>query len=254
MSRLFIASALIALSGCGSSAPTIASGPLAPTVVDGDASDWAGALVALADDRVALGVRNDGERLAVAVVTSDPDAIRHTILTGMTVWVDAGGGDARAYGVQFPLGLFGDGEVPDLRALREAGAGDADRGARLERMLGELAVVAGGQRRVYARDGAPVEADASLEAGQLVLEVSVPLDALGVRPGDAVGVGVETPELDRDALRAQLRAQMRGRGGMGGRAGRGGRRGGMGGRAGRGGERPDPPEPVEVWVRVPLAD
>ena len=258
MPRSLLLSALVlAAAGCGSSAPSVASGPVDSTQIDGDAADWSGALTRLDDDRLAVGVRNDGDRLAVAVVTSDRDAIRHTFLTGLTVWVDAGGGTERAYGVQFPVGLVGDGRV-DLAAMREAGqGGERDVQARFERMLDRVAVVSDGQRRVYGRADAPdVVADARLEGGQLVMELSVPLAAVGARPGQTIGVGVETPELDRDALREQVRAQMgqRGGGNGGGRAGRrGGRRGG--GAAGRrgSGERPSPPEPVQAWVRATLA-
>ena len=115
-------------------------------------------------------------------------------------------------------------------------------------MLDEVAVVADGERRVYDRAEAPgIIAGAALEGGRLVVEVSVELAGTGARPGSVVGIGVETPELDRDALRAQVRERVSGRGGQAGR------RGGAG-RGGRGRDRPAPPEPVEAWVRVTLAE
>ena len=250
MTRLLIASAFpLMLLGCGSSAPSVTSAPAAGLAVDADLSDWPGTFAPIDDDRVLIGVRNDGERVIVAVSTFDRDAIRHTLLTGLTVWFDPEGGTDRAYGVQFPLGLIRDGEAPDLQALRSIRS-EGDPAARLEQMLGELALIQNGTRTVYDRIGAPgILADASLDGGRLIVELSVPLASLDAQPGQVVGVGVENPELDRDALRAQMQARM----GDGQRAGQGGgRRGAMGGR--RGGERPGPPEPVEGWVRATLSD
>ena len=73
-------------------------------------------------------------------------------------------------------------------------------------------------------------------------------------PGDVIGVGLETPEIDREAMRQQMGARggRRGGGGRGGRSGMGragGGRGGMG-RAGGGQQRPDP---LKLWTTVTLA-
>lgn len=234
--------ALVAtLAACRATAPTVASGTAA-TIIDGDVSDWADGLTRLADGRVTAGVRNDGERLVVAVVASDTDVLRHAVLTGLTVWVDPAGGTDRAYGVQFPVGLFSDGEL-DLATLQALRSGsERDPTAVLAPLLAEVAVTRGGQRETFAPERAPVDVGATVETGQLVVEVAVPLREIGVRPGQTVGVGIETPEVDRNALRRQVQAQMAARGG-------GGLDAGMRGGAGR----PGLPRPVKVWVRTTLA-
>ncbi|MEL6615787.1 MAG: hypothetical protein AAFQ43_08620, partial [Bacteroidota bacterium] len=79
---------VVTLAACRSTAPSVASGTAAATTIDGDVSDWADGLTRLVDGRVTVGVRNDGERLVVAVVASDTDVLRHAVLTGLTVWVD----------------------------------------------------------------------------------------------------------------------------------------------------------------------
>jgi hypothetical protein len=249
----------LALGACGGSAPLVESASTDPTGaprVDGDLGDWERALTSVEGEPFTFGVRNDGDALYLAFVSSDRDVIRHVLLTGLVVWLDPEGGGDEALGVHFPLGLVRDGRLPDLAALRDDGRSDADRAERLEALLGELALVRDGERTAYARGGVPgLEADASLATGVLVVELRVPLRtepgarpfALAAAPGATVGVGFETPELDRDALRAQVRARMQAQGG-------GRRGGGMRGAGRRGGDRPSPPEPVEAWVRVALAD
>jgi hypothetical protein len=251
--------------GCGSSAPLVSSGGAAAQVTaDGDASDWRGALSAVEGEPVTVGVRSDESHVYVAVVTSDPDVIRHTLLTGMVVWLDAEGGKGKGFGVHFPLGAVRQGQPLDLADLRrDRETSGADRSDRMEQMTRELAIVQDDARTVLGRDAAPgLTTGVTLAGGTLTLELKVPLAqtqatpfAVGAAPGSRIGVGVETPELDREALREQMRAQIGQRGGRGGGARMGGRAGG--GRAGearQGGNRAGAgiPEPLMVWVRADL--
>lgn len=241
----------------------------ADVVVDGDAGDWQGALRSVDEAPLTLGVRSDERHVYVAVVTSDREAIRHTLLTGLTVWLDAGGGTGEDFGVRFPLGAVRDGQLPDLSELggrRGEEPSDRDQSARLEALTREIGLVQQGTLLTLEREAATgIDAAATLESGTLTVELKVPLAladdapfAVGAAPGATIGIGVENPELDRDALRAQLRERMQARGGAGAMQGAGARRGGRGGgrmgRGGRGGERAGLPEPVEVWVRAELSD
>jgi hypothetical protein len=249
-----LCAALLLLPACGSSAPTLAAGP-GSVVVDGEASDWQGALHPVEDAPLTIGVRSDAEHVYVAVVTSDRGVVRHTLLTGLTVWLDAAGGKGTDFGVRFPLGTVRDGQLPDLGDLRGARQPtDRDQSARLEAMTREIGIVQEGTLLTLDRAAATgIRAGATLEGGTLVVELAVPLAfaegapfAVGARAGSTIGVGVENPQLDREALRAQMQA-------------RGGseqmRRGGQGrGRAMRGGQGAERvlPQPVEVWVRAQL--
>ena len=95
--------------------------------------------------------------------------------------------------------------------------------------------------------------------GSVVYELKVPLQiedghpyAIGARPGATIGVGLETPEVEK--LEG---AGGSGMSGMGGRPPGGG--GGMGGGPPRGGGRPGgpegfkPPSPIKAWATVRLA-
>ncbi len=262
MHRVLFVLALLPLIACGSSAPLLPTHS-APTsvVIDGDASDWQGALTAAEKSPVTLGVRSDAEYVYVAVVTSDRAIIRQTLLTGMVVWLDADGGKGKGFGVHFPLGAIREGRALDPAALRgERRGGDAENSARLREMTRELAIVQGDDRLVMERAAATgIASDVSLQNGTLTLELKVPLAqtgsspfAVGARRGSTIGVGIETPELDREALRSQMQGQRgQGQGGRGGRGG--GMRGGQGDRGGAGGaQRGQISNPVSVWVRAAL--
>jgi hypothetical protein len=80
------------------------------------------------------------------------------------------------------------------------------------------------------------------------------LYAIGRPAKNVLGVGLETPEIDLEALRQQMRARGgRPAGGMGGGrgSGMGGGRGGTGGGMRR---RPDIAEPLHAWGKLLLAD
>ena len=109
---------------------------------------------------------------------------------------------------------------------------------------------------------------ASYSAGRLVYELRVPLIhgphapyALGVYPGDEIGVGFETVEFNRARMRPEgggFGGGM-GRGGRGFGGGLGGRGGGLGGRGPGGGDRGARPggagmgDPFKFWMKLRLS-
>ena len=246
--------ALIALAalavGC-SSTPVLQSAPAArPPIVDGSESDWVGALQPVEGHTgVALGVREDADALYVVAVLRGERQVRSALADGLTLWLDPAGGNDRALGLRYPVGLGargrtgaspgGDGE-PD--AVRE----------RFTEATRDLEVLRDGAEtgaRTPAAGSTGLQAAATLDAGVLVVEYRVPRGTGANGPGlsgDVVGLGLVTPEGTRPEGAA--RGGQGGRGGRGGGAGRGGQGGGRpeGGRAER-------PEPLDVWVRVELA-
>ncbi|MEM1126810.1 MAG: hypothetical protein AAGI71_09180 [Bacteroidota bacterium] len=243
---------LLILAACGRAAPLLdASSIDAGTLhVDGDAAEWVGHLRSVDGAPLALGVAEDDEALYISILTTDADAVRHTLLTGLVIWVDVDGGQKKNYGIHFPLGAWGGGRASDPNDRRLRDASDADPAGWLQAMLGRLALLQEEVRTVHDRDSLPgLEVDGRLVAGTLTLELKVPLQgaayALDASQTSIWGIGLETPEIDREAVRAQLQAR------RGPRSGGGVRRGGGRGQGVRGGAgRPSPPEPVEAWVRV----
>ncbi|MEM1054216.1 MAG: hypothetical protein AAGI52_01715 [Bacteroidota bacterium] len=277
MTRSFSLLALaVGLAACSSSAPVLQSAPPSATAeVDGEAADWAGSLQPVEDQPgLSLGVRDDGETMAVALVANTPQqALR--LSRGVTFWFDGEGGKSRAFGIGFPVrperGARGQGR-------RQRGGGEAtpemgdgmrggpDPGARMARLRERFND--GADRMTVYRDGGGelqlavgevegIEAAAEWTEAALVVEVRVPVTggatgySIGAEPGEAVGLGIETVDVPDEMLQ---RAQAR-RGGPGGQA-RGGRGGARGGRAGAGGLRGRAPQlPTETqWVRVERAN
>ncbi len=259
---------LVALSGSGcSSTKTLQSeAPASALTIDGRVDDWGGALAPMEGERFSLGVRNDGEFLYVALLSRDEGVTRQIVRDGLILWFDPAGGKEKTFGLRFPLGLTAlqppgersggpRGGQQDPEAMRE----------RFEASLADLQVLGadGKSRRVAVGSLPGVLLRARLDHGTLLYEMQLPLqrseafgEAVGVAPGAVVGLGFETPEADREALRGT----MAGRGAPGGLGEMGGgRRGGMGGGM-RGGQRPGggrgafaPAEPLKLWTRVELA-
>lgn len=247
-----------------------------PVAVDGRADDWAN-LTPVESAQLAVAVANDDRTLSVAVTSSDQARRRQLTAAGLLVWFDTGGGKKRQFGVRFP-GLLGGGrpapdrEPPDRRpADSNAASREAPRELRLPPLTWfELAGPREEDRRRLERSAVTSMAVArEFHEGLLVFELSLPLarDAagygLGADPGRVVGLGLETPEVERPEGPAPS-ADRGGRGMGGGGGGFGGAGGGMGmGRGGMGGrgrgpgdapgDRPARAKPFKAWTTVQLA-
>ena len=240
--------------------------------VDGAVADWQGALTPIEKKNLSLGLRNDGDYLYIALVSSDRQRVNQMIGLGLTIWFDADGGKEKTFGIRFPLGLMASGQSFSPRDRQQNGDPDARR-QRFEESLTDLEIFDGEESSmrfmVDAVNGIAVRT--TLDAGVLVYELKVPLRrseahafAVDAAPGDVIGVGLETPEIDREAMRQQMGGRGGGRGGAGGRGGGqgsfggpGSGRGGMGraggGPGGRGGFGGQQPEPLKLWTTVTLA-
>ena len=233
--------------------------------------EWAGSRFALEDENVAVGLLNDGEYIYLSLETRDRRLGMQLLGMGFTVWFDPDGGDDKVLGVEFPLegrtgmrgmrgmepGMERSSEPPDPEEFRK----------HLEESIASMdEFVIHGPRKdeIHPRvidEGKGVEVRIAPAGGGLVYELKVPLAittehpyAIGTRPGDVIGVGLETAEMDMSAMRDKMGGRGMG-GGMGGRPGGGmggGRGGGMGGGP-MGGGRPEMPEPLKVWAKVQLA-
>jgi len=273
--RLFL---LFLLVGCGGSPELESKRRDREIVIDGQLDDWAGAVSYMEKENVAIGIFNDDEFLYLCLSSGEPKVRNQIMMRGMTLWLDAQGGKNKNFGIRFPLGMMesmgsefrmltrGRESVPDqdLQKLEENFATS----------LAEIEILGPDKedkRRLARKATTGIEVDAKLASGTLVYEIKIPLaksDRYPYAIGTAdkiIGVGVETPEVNMEEMRAQMRERGGmggGRGGMGGgRGGMGGSRGGMGGGrggmgGGRGGGMPggrEMPEPLKAWAKVTLA-
>jgi hypothetical protein len=231
--------------------------------IDGQLKDWGSPLVSLGSVPLAIGVRNDGAFLYIALAASEPATRMLLGRAGFTLWWDPAGKDKKSSGITIPptmaggLGMRGRGqfgEPPDQGASpqgqgvppqgqsgppQQGQEGQVPAGARglAIEPIGHLEVIGPGKddrRRLEMTFARTVGLDvaARMAEGVLVYEIRVPLPAsegqpYAVRstPGGTIGLGVETGEMPR----------MTGRSGEGGGRGAGGGGGGGGGRGGGGG-------------------
>ena len=229
--------------------------------IDGDAGDWQGILKFHEDANLSYGLTNDENAMYIVIVVGDRDVRRQIIVSGLYLWFDPAGEENRGFGLRYPIGLQQD--VEDMMAMMELmREQDPNKLAEaFDETVKEFLVIGPHDtdwRRAAVNTVDGIETAATADANRLVLEFRVPVTndgqygyGIGAMPGDAISLGVQTPEIDRDAMREQMQAAGGGRGGKGG--GGGGGRGGMGGGRASGGQPPDVPDPIKVWTTVRLS-
>ena len=247
-----------------------------PVVVDGVAGDWT-ALTPIEDAKLSVGVVNDGSHLYVSVSSSDQARRRQLLAGGLIIWLDARGGTKRTFGVRFPGIIGGDLLVPpegsgpattERRPTRPAGGPPAERFTAPPLTSFELLGPGDDDRRRFERAAlTEIQVGRDVKEGILVFELRVTLGhegdppmGLGSVPGQTIGLGLETPKIERPETpgRGAGGGRPSGMGGMGGGGGMG--RGGLGGRGMGGsadgserGERPERARTLKLWTTVQLA-
>ena len=230
--------------------------------VDGDATDWQGALQFLEDGNMSYGLTNDAQSMYIVFVIGDREVRRQIIMSGLYLWFDPSGEENKRFGLRYPIGLQED--IADMMPLlREQDPNKLSES--FDETVKEMLVI-GPHDQSWRRapvgtiDG--IETAAKADPNKLVLEFRVPVTndgqygyGIGALAGDVIGLGVETPEIDVEDMREQMRSSTGGRGG--GRGSMDGKGGGTGGDYSKGrpprGQRPDIPDPIKVWTKVRLA-
>jgi hypothetical protein len=226
--------------------------------LDGKGGDWLGAKYYFEDSGISVGLINDTQFLYMSIMTENPMVRAQIMRQGLTTWIDPKGGKGKTFGIKYPLGRQGEireNEEPDSQEIMdEATREEVMR--KLQESMTELEIL-GSDEKVLAKmkieDAQGIEVKMRNAAGTFVYELKVPLAsnaedpfAIGVVPGDSIGVGFLSPKM-------QIRrpAGMRGGGRMppGGGMYPGAGRGGMGGY----GMRPMMPQELKIWAKVRLA-
>ena len=251
--------------------PRFVSQPLAGTIlVDGHHDDWTGTVESFGAEPVSIQVENDAAFLYLRLVASDPAARSQIMRRGLTVWFDEQGKTKKRFGLEYPV-VEGGGAADDRgryggrRGSGGSGSGAADRPAdesyhpadRIEILSSNK----DDERSLTLDHAGGIEAAMRLDQGTLRYELKVPLArnsdhpyAIGTAPGKTIGIGIETPKLERPSSGAGSGGGYGG-GGYGGHGG--GRTGGMGGRGGMhdgSGQRDyQPPRPLNAWGTLVLS-
>ena len=184
--------------GCASTVHLPSSRLDQPVTIDAQLSEWGGKLEGMSRNAFMAGIQNDDEYLYVSLSSRDPRTIGSIMRNGLIVWIDPTGEQNETLGVRFPLG-FASEEARDPNL----GEGPAANRVRMERSTSQVAIIgADGQTVLRAKDSVPglsvaIEAD----QGVLTYEMQIPLApaegvlyAIGVEPGQDIGVGFVTPD------------------------------------------------------------
>jgi hypothetical protein len=233
--------------------------------IDGDSGDWPGPLRPVDPNHpIMASAVNDGQSLYLVLSTSDASVRRQILRQGLIVWFDPTGGEKKHFGIKFPVGLMA--EEPASRRRGgfprnpAGGSGSSDPGPadparsgaidQAEEPVNRLEVYGPNKDDAhnFVTGMAPgIAVKIGQVEGYFVYELKVPLTvtadrpyAIEAKPGGAIGLGLETPKVERPSGE---RSSM---GGFG-RGGRGGR--GMGGRGGQF----EPVKPLKIWASLQLA-
>lgn len=257
---------LLVIVGCGGE--TLHSQWLEREIsIDGDPSEWRGALHWIEKSELDVGLLNDAEQLYICLIVGR-ETDRHQIMArGMTLWLDAPGQEGKRIGIRYPVGFSVSELGPaELRAMEEAARerqreGDHaprprdDLASRFEGSLGVLEILHGenASPERLAPDVVPgLEIAVRANSSSLVYELALPLRgdsriALGAEPGTRLGARLVTPEIDLKALQDRMQ------GGEGLPPG-----GAMGGGGGMSGRPPAgrmlPPEALDLKADLQLAE
>ncbi|MGA9364509.1 MAG: hypothetical protein WBW16_09090 [Bacteroidota bacterium] len=262
-----ILAAMLQFSGCSSSIEIASRKADHPIRIDGKDDEWENNLAYLKEKKLALGFCDDGSSLYLCMTTNDRWTRQQVLGTGLTVWLDSTGSEEKTVGIHFPLGAMGQEEPMDReRPTMDQGEwqGPQEMQGMVEKLNGQMEII-GPERDQHRRLLLPTSegynAKVDLHEGKLVYELQIPLMKTGEK--GILGVGLETPELDKNKMPQPPGGE--GPGGMppggggmppgggppGGEMGRGGPSGG--GMGPGGGSRPSLPEALNVWVQVRLS-
>ena len=238
-------------------------------IIDGKSDEWLGVMVYFENQNISVGLLNDENFIYLCLIADDPQIRSQVLGNGLMLWFDPEGGNKKSFGIKYPVGIQLD------EAFRRMGINKGEREGfkDKERMkeflkgtLSELEILSSGRKdgkRMLIDEARGIEVKFEAYSGMIVYECKIPFSnndehpyTVGAKAGAMIGVGIETPNIDLNAMRDQMGDKTPpsdiGRGippggSMGG--GRGERQGGMG----MGGRGRRMPTQLKVWTVVQLA-
>lgn len=224
-------------------------------VIDGKSNDWLGTMYYFEYENISVGVLNDDNYVYICMIAEEPLMLAQVMGQGFTLWFDPNGRKEKTLGVRFPLGRQGMQVREMLMSLREEEPDQEKIREHFEKSLTELEILGprkDEKKRIPVKEVKGIEIAVDASGGLLVYELKVPLlpseqhpYAVRAEAGDLIGIGMEIPKIDMNAMRERMGDRRPEGIGMGG-----GPPGGMGKRDG---SRPKMPNGLKIWVAVQLA-
>ncbi len=236
-----------------------------PVLIDGKNTEWGNNLSLLDDRETSIGIFNDSSFIYIGVITTNRNLRSQILRRGIVFWFDKEGGKDETFGIHYPVGGGG------FRQPQEPGMEEDAQPmtARIEPSSEELEIEGPGKddhHTMTVAEAGGIEARFHATSEFVVYELKVPLSdngshpfAIGTKPGEKIGVGVETSNTPAAEKPAEgFSGAGRGEGGGGGGFGGGGYGGGGRGRRGGGGgggrgSSGGKLESFKMWAKVQLA-
>ncbi len=230
-------------------------------LIDGKNSEWLGDMLYFEEENISVGMCNDENFFYICMIAENPIIRAQMMRQGFTVWFDPGGGDEKTFGIKYPVGMLAMGVLGKMnpRGAREGEPDPEVQERAIKRLMTEIEILGPGkdrQRKLKVKEAKGIDIKMTTTGEIVVYELKVPLVhseqhpyAVGIKEGNLIGVGMEIPKFDRNAMRKMMGGQGRGGSGMPG-GGRMGGRGGMGMRGARGRQMP---KGIKLWMTVKLA-
>jgi hypothetical protein len=215
------------------------SGPIA---IDGVNTEWDGHTLYLDEVRVVLGAANDDENLYLSLMSADRGVMRQILMSGLTIWVDAGNGKKKSFGIKLPFSMNGGmwrhrGEFrpgEGAKPTDENAGGGTEQGqdrrsgrppmdeAMIQQhfanridSLGSFDIIdpaRGGTHEVLISDSSDVHVKTGFNKGAFIFELAIPLHrsetqpyALDVDPGATIAIGLDSPEVNMEEFMERRR-------------------------------------------------
>ncbi len=166
-----------------------------------DANAWRRAIRPLGERDASLAIQNDDKFLHIAFLTTDPGLQDRILNQGIFIWFDPGGGEARRFGIRYPLAW---GTLPaSMDELpRSEGALSGSPATGWGRAGDDLEIYTDGYKeyeRVGMKDAGGIDVQVAKLSDTLLCQLRIPLRAhargpyaVSAAPGDLIGVGIET--------------------------------------------------------------
>ncbi|HEX7573598.1 MAG TPA: hypothetical protein VF514_10930 [Bacteroidota bacterium] len=173
----------------------------ADTGGESDSNAWRRAILPLGERDASLAIRNDDYYLYVAFLTTDPELQERIRNQGIYIWFDPNGGEARRFGIRYPVAW---GTLPasmdELPHPESTLPGSPATG--WGRPGDDLEIYTDGYKeyeRMGKKDAGGIEVQVTKLSDTLLCQLRVPLRehsrgpyAVSAAPGDLIGVGIET--------------------------------------------------------------
>jgi hypothetical protein len=231
--------------------------------------EWGPATIYAEKEKVSLTLLNDGDYVYIRLNTRDRGIQSQLLMAGLTVWFNSDGSKRKTIGIRFPLGMHGN--VPP--AMARQGTRDVKAIERMTEEMNEIEILGPDKESVnrtflVAAAASGINAKIGLVKGNLIYKLKFPLVkkdefpyAVGINSEEiatskVIGVGFETPKINRGEMRKNMGGEEPPGMPPGGTPPEGsgmlpssGERPAAGERMPHGGM----PEPLNLWTKVTLA-